>query len=117
MLRIHALMRSGLAARNLVLGALFIGVTVTALESVCTGQVYVPTLVLLVKTGQSVAKGLAYLLAYNAMFVLPLVAVFALTYRGLKTEALLAWSKREVVLSKSLLGALFLVLAGLIVWL
>lgn len=116
-LKIHGLMRSGLTARSLVAGALFIGVTVTALESVCTGQVYVPTLVLVIKTGQSMAKGAAWLLLYNAMFILPLVVVFALTYQGLKTETLLRWSKKQVVMSKMLLGFLFLALAGLLLWL
>lgn len=114
--RIHKIMRTGLRSRSLVLGALVIGMAVTILESACTGQVYIPTLVLVVKRGQSVMVGLSYLVIYNAMFILPLVAAFAVTYRGLKTEQLIAWSRRNVVPSKILLGILFLAMAGLI-WL
>ncbi|MBN1673565.1 MAG: hypothetical protein JXR37_21140 [Kiritimatiellae bacterium] len=112
---VHRLVHRGVGARNLVLGGLFIGITVTALESVCTGQVYVPTLVLVVKTGESTARGLGYLLLYNIMFVVPLVAVFVLSCWGMRLEALLRWSRREVVGSKVLLGVLFIGLAVLIV--
>ena len=43
--RIHAVMWSGLKFRYLLPGAFTVGVLVTVLESVCTGQVYLPTLV------------------------------------------------------------------------
>lgn len=112
--RIHAVTRTGLAVRHLLLGGLFVGVSVTALESVCTGQVYVPTLVLLLKSRRSVPAAAGYLLLYNSMFIAPLVIVFALSYRGLRAEKLIGWSKKNVVLSKISLGSLFLVLAALI---
>jgi hypothetical protein len=45
---------------------LLIGVVVTALESVCTGQVYVPTLVLILKNNAlAESRAWLYLLAYN----------------------------------------------------
>ncbi len=85
-----------------------------ALESVCTGQVYVPTLILMVKaTGSGMA--LMLLLLYNAMFILPLVVVFAATYRGLNTQTLVEWSRRNVVTSKVLLGAFFAAM-GVLIW-
>jgi len=112
--RIHGIMRSGIKSGNLILGALIIGALVTVLESVCTGQVYVPTLVLIVKSGQSSVKALGYLLLYNLMFMVPLVAVFAGTYLGLKTDRLLALSRQNVVISKVILGLLFVAFAALI---
>jgi hypothetical protein len=51
------------------------------------------------------------------MFILPLVAVFLLTYFGLRTETLLEWSRKEVVVSKTLLGLFFLAMATLILFL
>ena len=108
-------MRRGLRTRNLLLGGLSIGVVVTVLESVCTGQVYVPTLVFLIRGGQSLPASLGYLLAYNLMFVLPLVVILALTCGGLQTMSLLAWSRRNVVASKVLLGLFFLAMIGLLV--
>jgi hypothetical protein len=51
------------------------------------------------------------------MFILPLIIVLWLTWRGLKTAELLAWSRRNVVFSKCLLGFFFLSLATLLMML
>jgi hypothetical protein len=113
--RIHRVMKSGLRKRNLVLGGFGIGVVVTALESVCTGQVYVPTLVLMLKQGESVLRCSMYLMVYNVIFVLPLAVTLALTCGGMSTPALVEWSRRNVTVSKTLLGLFFLAMAGLLV--
>jgi hypothetical protein len=113
--RIHRVMKSGVKSHHLILGGLGMGAAVTLLESVCTGQVYVPALVMMLKCGQSTWRCLAYLLLYNAIFVLPLLLVLGLTCAGLKTPALVAWSRRNVVLSKILLGMLFLGMIALMV--
>jgi hypothetical protein len=82
---------------------------------VCTGQVYVPTLVLVAKAGGSGAgTAWKYLLLYNGMFMMPRVAVFILTYFGLTTQTLIEWSKKNVVITKILMGLLFLVMSTLI---
>lgn len=112
---IHRLLRRGFGSGAQAASAFVAGAAVTGLESVCTGQVYVPTLALIVKSGTAVGRGLSLLLLYNVMFILPLVFVFWLTYRGLKLAQLLSWSARNVVISKLLLGLLFLALAGVIV--
>jgi cytochrome c biogenesis protein CcdA len=91
--------------------AFAVGAGVTVLESVCTGQVYVPTLALVVKSGTAVARGIAYLLLYNLMFILPLVIALWLTYRGMGLTRLLAWSRNNVVTGKVMLGIFFLALA------
>ncbi len=115
MLMTHALIRSGLRSRHLVLGGLGIGAAVTALESVCTGQVYVPTLVMVMRGGSSFLRATALLTLYNIFFILPLIVILWLTWRGLKTDELLAWSCRNVVFSKCLLGIFFLGMAALLV--
>lgn len=121
-MRIHRIMRTELMTGSLVFGGLLTGAAVTALESVCTGQVYVPTLVVVIKSSfdtlsggeESVSRAWSYLLLYNTMFILPLAVVFILTYFGLKTETLLNWSRKNVVISKTLLGCFFLAMAVLI---
>jgi hypothetical protein len=113
--RVHAIMKKGLSFRSLVLGGLAVGAAVTAMESVCTGQVYVPTLVLIVKSGESAWRGLNWLLLYNAMFILPLAIVFMLSYVGMQTEALVRLGRRNVVVSKVLLGTWFLALAAVVI--
>ncbi len=115
--RIHDVMRRGLGTGHLVLGGLFIGAAVTALESVCTGQVYVPTLVLILKDNASQVRAWVLLLLYNALFIFPLVVVFIAVYCGLRTETLLTWSRKNVVLGKFLLGGFFVLMAVLILFL
>ncbi|MEI6218975.1 MAG: hypothetical protein WCP86_08745, partial [bacterium] len=115
-LKIHEIMRKELKTRTLITGGLIIGTTVTVIESVCTGQVYIPTMVMVIKSssGRLAADAWQYLLLYNLMFIVPLVTVFILTYFGLKTATLLNWSRKNVVLSKLLLGAFFVLMAVLI---
>jgi len=100
-----------------MLGGALAGGLVTVLESVCTGQVYLPTLVLMVREGGFNLRVLWLLLLYNALFVLPLVVTLLLTWRGLRTERLLEWSRRNVVPAKLALAALFMGLAVLLWWL
>ena len=100
----------------LLVGGFVVGAFTTAVESVCTGQVYLPTLIMVIKTAPGQAsEAWRYLLVYNLMFIVPLVAVFTLTYFGLRTHTLLEWSKRNVVMSKVLLGLFFLAMATLII--
>jgi cytochrome c biogenesis protein CcdA len=113
--RIHGVMRRGLGNTSVIAGGLLTGTVVTVIESVCTGQVYVPTLVLILKDSTfSDLRAWLLLLLYNLLFVLPLVVIFSAVYFGLKTETLLAWSRRNVVVSKTLLGLLFVLMALLI---
>lgn len=111
----NSVMRLFSTTRHALLAAFFIGVLVTLLETVCTGQVYVPTLVLIIKSGASPFLGLVYLLLYNLMFILPLVIVFGLILYGIKVQHLIDWSKRQVVKSKIIMGCLFVALALVLV--
>ncbi|MBU0715725.1 MAG: hypothetical protein KJ964_10260 [Verrucomicrobia bacterium] len=115
--RIHGIMRSRLTAHRLFLGSFTIGCLVTLLESICTGQFYVPTLVYLSSQAAVGRQALGLLTIYNVMFVIPHVVVFAAAYRGITNERLLAWSRANAVWSKVLLGLGFAALAGLMVWL
>ena len=108
---INSIMRLFSTARHALFAAFFIGVLVTLLETVCTGQVYVPTLVLIIKSGASPFLGLIYLLLYNLMFILPLVIVFGLILYGIKVQHLIDWSRQQVVKSKVIMGCLFIALA------
>lgn len=89
------------------------GAAVTALESVCTGQMYLPTLVLMSREGGTRPWGL--LLLYNLMFVVPLLAVFGLSALGVRSQRLTAWTRLHVVTAKLLLAVVFLLLAALFV--
>lgn len=112
--RIRSIIRAGINARRLAVGAFLAGAAVTALESVCTGQEYLPTLALMVKAGMATPRLVSYLLLYNLLFIVPLIIVVTITCCGVRTDALLAWSKRNVVPARILLGILFIGLAILI---
>ncbi len=105
-------MKRGLGYRYLLPGAFGIGVLVTLLESVCIGQVYVPTLTML--AGRNGAgRELGLLLLYNGRFILPLLAVFVIAWRGLNTRQFIELSKKNVVYAKFVMAGFFLLLAGL----
>jgi len=104
-------MKYGISYQTLLPGIFLIGILVTVFESVCTGQVYIPTLVLMTKDASGL-KWMLLLLLYNLMFILPLVIIFIAVFKGVKTPRLLEWSKRNVFISKLGLGCFFLLLAA-----
>ena len=114
---IHTVLRRGIgegSGHSLILGGLAAGVLVTALEGICTGQVYVPTLAVIARSPEHGGRALRYLLAYNIASDIPLIAVLVLGYIGIRTEVLLTMSRRNAFLSKVLAGIFFVALAVLI---
>lgn len=111
---IRKVMHAGLHYKWLIPGAFVTGSAVTLLESVCTGQLYVPALALMAKESSTFLKGFLLLLLYNAMFLVPLLVVFTLAYFGSNTMYLISLSKHNIIPSKLLLGTLFLTLAIMI---
>ena len=111
--RIHAIMRKRLFSRFMLGGVFIIGILVTIIESVCTGQVYVPTLVLLTQE-KGINIWLFYLFLYNLAFIIPLLIIYALAWRGASTMNFITWSKRHVVYSKIILGLFFIIMALLL---
>jgi cytochrome c biogenesis protein CcdA len=117
-LRIHRVISANLSGGQLATGAVVTGFLVTLLEAVCTGQVYLPTIVLMTKQDGVRFIGWLYLVFYNILFVMPLIAVLALAYYGMKWDRLAKTTQKHMVLLKALLGvvliglAAFLVIAG-----
>jgi thiol-disulfide isomerase/thioredoxin len=66
--------------------AFSLGVIVSLLESMCTGQIYLPTLAFILKMKVMWWRAFLFLLLYNAMFILPLVIVLLLTIYGVGTQ-------------------------------
>lgn len=110
--QIHTIMRNGIRYRYLLPGVFFIGAAVTLLESICSGQIYVPTLVFMTRENGAASRYLGYLLLYNLMFIAPLILLFIAFYCGVAVKQLIKWSKRDVVYAKIAMGIFFLFLAG-----
>ncbi|MBI4833288.1 MAG: hypothetical protein HY811_00485 [Planctomycetes bacterium] len=108
--KIHAVIRNNLKARGLVLGAAAIGFLVTLFEAVCTGQIYLPTILMVLKDPELKAHAFMYLVLYNTMFILPLVVVFLLVYFGISSREMESFAQRNAVLNKLLISILFIAL-------
>jgi len=99
----------------LVVTALSVGFLVSLLESVCTGQLYLPAIVFMIKTAAHKLTAILYLLLYNAAFVIPLLVIFIFAMAGATSQAFAGFMKRHLFLIKILLACLFIVLgAGLV---
>lgn len=110
--RIRAVMKVGIRKSNVLLGAGVIGFTATIIEIPCTGQIYLPVLVLLAKDYGNFFRYFFLLFLYNLMFILPLIAIFAATLYGTSSSRLLEWSRKNLVWAKILMGLFFLLLAA-----
>ncbi len=80
--RTHAVIRQASGTRVFTLLALPVGAVVSLLELVCTGQIYLPTIIFVMSVPGLQSQAMLFLLLYNLMFILPLVAVFVLVYFG-----------------------------------
>ena len=80
--RIHKVIREQTRTSGVIIGALVIGFAISALELVCTGQVYLPTITFVMGVEGMRGHALMYLILYNLMFIVPLVMVFGFVYWG-----------------------------------
>ena len=110
--KIHGYVRQFTGTRYLVPAGLVLGFLISSLELVCTGQIYLPTLVLMNRLGTT-SKTLLALLAYNLAFIWPLVLVTVLAAAGVSTQSLAGWARNHVVSSKAAMSVLFFLLGAL----
>ncbi len=111
--RINKVIRESAQMRAFVAVAFFTGFVVSLLELACTGQVYLPTIIYVMSQPDLAAQAFLYLLLYCLMFILPLVAVFALSYYGTSSEQLSQFINRHTSTIKLITGLLFV---GLALW-
>lgn len=100
---------------RLIIASFAVGFIVSLVEAVCTGQVYIPTIVLILQDPQFRVRAIIYLLLYNVMFILPLLGVFILSAAGCKSEGISSSFKRHLGLTKILLSLVFLVLGIMLI--
>ncbi|MCE5277842.1 MAG: hypothetical protein ABFD92_03645 [Planctomycetaceae bacterium] len=112
--RIHKVIREGLTSRRLFIGSVVVGFIVAVLESICTGQTYAPVLYVIQELPSLRAQALPYLLLYNIMFILPLVVILFLGYKGVTSERLGDFMHRHLVGMKLGMAALFAALGAVV---
>ncbi|MCM8789484.1 MAG: hypothetical protein NC916_00475 [Candidatus Omnitrophica bacterium] len=91
---------------GLLLSALVSGFLVSLLESVCTGQLYLPTIAFVLKSASLRLQAMGYLLLYNLMFVVPLLIIFILVLFGVTSGQFAKFLKQHFALFKIILEAL-----------
>jgi len=90
-------------------GTILLALGVTVFEFSCTGQVYVPVIMHLARSGSVGAIWL--LVLYNVAFIVPLLVVFALAYAGVSMKQLGTVFERHVATVKFGLAFVFASLA------
>ena len=110
---IRAVAEASWGGPTVVAAGLGCGFLVTLLDSLCTGQIYVPVLALISRE-PGAWRAFALLAIYNLAFIAPLVAVFMLAAKGADSERMSRWSKRNVFPSKIALGFMFAILGALV---
>jgi cytochrome c biogenesis protein CcdA len=111
--RIRGVIRSGAKARRFVIAAFLAGFIISFLELACTGQVYAP---IIYSIQQGNKDAIAWLLAYNLAFILPLVIIFVLAFTGMSNKALINFQTRHTFGVKIALGLVFIALAVVILF-
>ena len=108
--KIHGAIRKGARHRQFMAAAFVVGAVVAVLELPCTGQVYGPTILYAIKTGQARLETIGYLLLYNTVFVAPLFVILGLTWFGLRSETLTRILQKHAATVKFATAALFLIM-------
>ncbi len=96
--------------------AIGIGFIVTLLQSTCTSQVYLPTILFVTHIPSLRSSAIFYLILYNLVYILPLVVIFGIVYWGTTSEQLSFFLQRRTSTIKLLTALFFFVLAGILIF-
>ncbi|MEJ2306242.1 MAG: DUF1573 domain-containing protein [candidate division WOR-3 bacterium] len=103
--KIHSVIREEMGKKNLFIAAAVSGFFISVSEFICTGQIYLPTLIFVSRVPELQVRAIFYLIIYNIGFITPLVIVFTATYRGMKSSAINKFWREKVRFAK--LGTCF----------
>jgi len=97
--------------RASVPSAVILGGLVSVVELPCTGGMYLAILGLL-SNRMTFAEGLPYLVLYNLVFVLPLMAILLIVYYGASPGRVDAWREEKRRYVRFIMGSVMLGLGG-----
>ncbi len=92
-------------------GVILLGFLVTILETPCSLPLYVGTATVLSNSGLAWPIIVAYFLYYNFLFVLPLLVVLYVVWRGKKIVEIKEWEHKAEKWMKLSLGSLLLLMS------
>jgi len=82
---------NGLVEKTSLPAAVILGILVTLLETPCSLPLYVGTATVLATSGMNMALVVGYFLYYNFLFVLPLMVVLLVMYKGREVVVMREW--------------------------
>jgi len=115
-LKIHEYVRRYASSKVLVLSGLVLGFLISSLELACTGQIYLPILVLINRLGTT-GRSLLALVVYNLAFIVPLVLVTVVAASGVSSQALMKKAQQSIFGTKVAMSLLFFAIGGVMLWL
>jgi thiol-disulfide isomerase/thioredoxin len=107
--------KKGNQSSRFLLAAVLIGFIVTLLQSTCTSQVYLPTLLFVTNIPSLRESAVLYLIFYNLIYILPLLAIFGIVYWGVTSEQLAYFLQKRASAIKLLTAFFFFILAGILI--
>jgi hypothetical protein len=109
----HAIITKHMKGKRLVVGTVIAAFLVTLVDAVCTAEVYLPMIVIMVQnsSGMTLLTLLLYLILYNFIFVLPLIAIMVAAYYGVTWNKLASMTQKKLMLIKILFGTVMIALA------
>lgn len=88
------------------------GLAISLLELLCTGQVYVPTLMYVLSTETLRGRAFALLVLYVSLFTAPVVALTLVAYSGVTSEKIAAAARKHTAATKLALTIVFAALTA-----
>jgi len=107
--------KKGSGVWGLLVTSFVVGMGVALLEGACTGQLYLPAIAMISQSTQVKYQAWGYLLAYNLMFILPLVFVFGCSLWGVNSRVFSDFLKCHLGRIKAAMAVIFFVM-GLIMF-
>lgn len=107
--------KEGSQSIRFFLAAMLIGFIVTFLQSTCTSQVYLPTLLFVTHIPSLMKRAVLHLILYNLVYILPLLVIFGIVYWGVTSEQLAFFLQKRASTIKLFTSIFFFLLAGILV--
>ena len=101
------------SSHSSLLAAVVFGAIVTLIELPCTGAPYLAIITLMSQSGIQFYNALLLLILYNFIFVLPLIVIIYLAYRGVGYKKMEFWRREHKGKMRLIVG---LVLLAISVW-
>ncbi len=108
---INTVVRKLMSMKFLIPVSFLTGILISFLEFMCTGQVYLPTIVYIMGVPELKVQGLLSLIVYNIAFVSPMIVIFIVAYRTNTSKVVADFIYGRLKEIKLLLTILFVGLA------